>query len=262
MPHCDLRVDLGAHCRSRVFVDSSLKALRVLISTRLFIQASRLALVTAMALCPLQARAVNPLSLISETYSHWKDRLFGANHVKPALIDAPALGPITMQPGHPQRFTIDSKAPERDFAKGKSHYRVVELAQPLDHVAVRVQVIAQHKQKGRGNAVFKPLLYVLGDGDNARDPVDVKPLHLDIRPFRRTRLLGCVTLENVQRIAVATAADAVGKSYETDVRDAVKAPTPGGFYYTTDAVKVALPYAATGLLIIEITQEDKAGQGC
>lgn len=216
----------------------------------------------AVASCPLHARAANPLSLISETYSHWKDRLFGADHAKPALIDAPALGPITMQPGHPQRFAIDAQAPERDFARGRSHYRVIELAEPIEHAALRVQVIPQRKHEGRGRDVFKPLLYGLGDGDNVRDPVEVKPLHLDIRPFRHTRLLGCVPMENVQRIAVATAVDTVGKSYETEVRDAVKAPTPGGFYYTTDAVKVSLPYAATGVLILEITKEDQAGKGC
>ena len=234
----------------------------VLIPNRFFRHFSRFAIVFAITACPLHALAANPLTLISETYSHWKDRLFGAGHATPTEIDAPAHGPITMQPGHPQRLAIDANAPERDFAKGKSHYRVIELTQPLEHVAVRVQIVAQHKHEGRGHEVFKPLLYGLGDGDNARDPVEVKPLHVDIRPFRRTRLLGCVTLENVQRIAVATAADAVGKSYESDVRDAVKAPTPGGFYYTTDAVKVMLPYAATGVLILQITKEDAAGKGC
>ena len=234
----------------------------VLTPHRFFNRVSRIALVVAIAACPLHAHAANPLSLIGETYLHWKDRLFGADHAKPAQVDAPALGPIMMQPGHPQRFVIDATAPEREFSKGKSHYRIIELAQPLEHAAVRVQVVAQRKQKGRGHEVFKPLLYGLGDGDNVRDPVEVKPLHLDIRPFRRTRLLGCVPMENLQRFAVATAADSVGKSYETDVRDAVKAPTPGGFYYTTDAVKVALPYAAGGVLIIQITQEDKAGKGC
>ncbi|MFI4970388.1 MAG: hypothetical protein ACHP7D_09290 [Lysobacterales bacterium] len=215
----------------------------------------------AIALCALPAKA-NPLTLIGETYSHWKDRLFGAGHAQPAVIDAPASGPVAMQPGHPQRVAIDAGAPMRDFAKGRSHYRLIELAQPLEHAAVRVQVVTRHRDEGRGREAFKPLLYVLGDGDNARDPVEVSPLHIDIRPFRRTRLLGCVTLDNVQRFAIATAADAIGKSYASDVRDAVKAPTPGGFYYTTDAVKVRLPYAATGILILEITREDAAGKGC
>jgi hypothetical protein len=46
------------------------------------------------------------------------------------------------------------------------------------------------------------------------------------------------------------------------VRDAVKAPTQGGFYYTTDAVKTKLPFAATGDLVLEVTREAKAGEGC
>lgn len=224
-------------------------------------RALSIALCITLALASGFAHA-NPLSLIGETYSHWKERLFGASHASPPVVDAPASGPIRMQPGHPLRIAIDRKSPEREFSKGASHFRRIELAEPIEHAAVRVQVVAQRKHEGRGHDVFKPLLYGLGDGDNARDPVEVKPLHLDIRPFRRTRLLGCVPMENVQRLAIATAAAAVGKSYESDVRDAVKAPTPGGFYYTTDAVKVALPYAATGVVILEITEEAEAGKGC
>ncbi|GAA0704407.1 hypothetical protein [Dokdonella soli] len=222
----------------------------------------RLVLTIALTAVAQHASAANPLHLISETYSEWKERLFGAGHAAPAVVDAPANGPIAMQSGHPQRLRIDAEAPERDFPKGKSRYRVVEFPEELAHAAVRIQVIARRNEKGHGNAVFKPLFYVFTDGDGVRDPVEAKPLHLDIRPFRRTRLLGCVTLDKVQRLAVATSPEAVGKPYESDVRDAVKAPTPGGYYYTTDAVKVKLPYADSGELILEVTAETAAGKGC
>lgn len=209
-----------------------------------------------------QTSAANPLNLISETYADWKARLFGTSHAAPAVVDAPASGPIAMQAGHPQQLRIGMDAPERDFVKGKSRYRVIELPGELEHAAVRVQALTQRNENGHGNAVFKPIFYVLGDGDGAHEPVEVKPLHLDIRPFRRSRLLGCVTLDKVKRFAVATTADAVGKSYESDVRGAVNAPTSGGFYYTTDAVKVKLPYVATGTLILEVISEDQSGEGC
>lgn len=208
------------------------------------------------------AFSANPLRLITETYSEWKERLFGSGHPTPKVIDAPANGPIDMQPGHPQRLKISATAPERDFPKGKSRYRVIELPLELEHAALRMQVAAVSNDHGHGNMVFKPYFYVLGDDDAAHDPIEAKPLHLDIRPFRRSRLLGCVTLDKVKRFAVATMPDVVGKSYESDVRDAVKAATPGGFYYTTDAVKVKLPYAATGTLILEVTAESKSGEGC
>lgn len=216
----------------------------------------------AIAACSLQAATANPLSLIGETFSDWKTRLFGGGQHEAAVIDAPAKGPVALQPGHPQRLRIDANAPEREFAKGKSRYRVIELPDEFAHAAVRIQVVAQNNPNGRGNAVFKPLLYVLGDDDAARDPAEAKPLHIDIRPFRRTRLLGCVTLDKARRFAVATAPDVVGKSYESEVRKAVKAPTSGGFYYATDAVKVKLPYAATGLLILQVTPEKEQGKGC
>lgn len=208
-----------------------------------------------------QAAASNPFAAIGEAFSDWKDRLFG----KPAEIaDAPAEGPIALAPGHPVRVRIDRSSPERELPKGKSRYRIVELPPGIDHAALRVQVAALRREKGRGREVFKPFLYPLDEDDTARTPVEVKPLHLDIRPFKRTRLLGCValTLDKVRRFAIATDPDIVGKSYESEVRDAVKAPTQGGFYYATDAVKVKLPWAATGELILDVTRENTAGKGC
>jgi hypothetical protein len=209
-----------------------------------------------------QCSAANPLRFVSETFGEWKERLFGAPEAKVAEIKAPSEGPIQLPPRTRVRFDVDARAPERGFAKGASRYRIVELPEELEHAAVRVQVVAGRNPNGHGHAVFKPLLYVYGDGDEVRDPVEVKPLHLDIRPFRKSRLLGCVPLEKVHRMAIATAADAVGKSYESEVREAVKAPTQGGFYYSTDAVKVKLPYAATGSVILEVIKSDKAGSGC
>jgi hypothetical protein len=211
-----------------------------------------------IAAIPLQALAANPISVITETFSDWKSRLFGKSH---EVVDAPAEDPIALTPAHPMRVRITTDTPERDFAKGKSRYRIVELPADMEHAAVRVQVAALPREKGFGNEVFKPYFYPLED-DTARDAIEVKPLHLDIRPFRPTRLLGCVTLDKVQRFAIATAADVVGKSYESEVREAVKAPTQGGYYYATDAVKVKLPYAATGELILEVTSEPETGKGC
>jgi hypothetical protein len=222
---------------------------------------SRAALV--IALVTSQVALANPLSRIGETFSDWKHRLFDRGSDTPAVVDAPAEGAIALQPGQPLRFTIGSAAPERDFAKGRSRYRIIELPEELAHAAVRIQVVAQPNQKGRGNTVFKPLLYRLDGDEQVGDPVEAKPLHLDMRPFKRTRLLACVPLDKVRRFAVATTADVVGKSYESEAREALKAPTnKNGFYYSTDAVKVKLPYAATGRLIVEVSAEDAPGQGC
>lgn len=207
------------------------------------------------------ADAANPLSFVTETFGDWKDRLFGKPRQPVPEMSAPASGPIALSPGTRVSFRIDDKDPENDFSKGRSRYRVIELPEELEHAAVRVQVIARKNIAGHGNVVFKPVLYVV-DGDDFRAPVEVKPLHLDIRPFRKSRLLGCVKLDKVQRFAVATTPEAIGKSYESEVREAVRAPTQGGFYYATDAVKVRLPFAATGDLVIEVTREEKAGKDC
>jgi hypothetical protein len=209
-----------------------------------------------------QCSAANPLRFVSETFIEWKERLFGAPKADVPEVKAPPEGPISLSPGLRVRLDIDTHAPERGFAKGGSRYRIVELPEEFEHAAVRVQVMATANPQGHGHAVFKPLIYVFSDGDDVRDPVEVKPLHLDIRPFRKSRLLGCVTLDKVHRMAVATAADSIGKSYESEVREAVKAPTQGGFYYATDALKVKLPYAATGTLILEVTKAEKSGAGC
>jgi len=207
----------------------------------------------------MPASASNPFAVIGETYSDWKDRLFGKPH---PTVDAPAEGPIALQPEHATRIPIDKSTPEREFPKGKSGYRVIDLPAGVEHVAVRVQITALPRDGMFGHQVFKPYFYTLNDDDSVRDTIEIKPLHLDIRPFRRTRLLGCTTLDKVSRFAIATVPDVVGKSYESEVRDAIKAPTQSGFYYATDAVKVKLPWAATGELVLEITEESAAGKGC
>ncbi|HEY0178225.1 MAG TPA: hypothetical protein VGC30_01180 [Dokdonella sp.] len=223
--------------------------------------ALRLAAVLALA-APTLAAAGNPFSLIGETFSDWKDRLFGRGRPTTTVVNAPASGPVMLRPGHPLRVRIDANAPQSDFAKGRSRYRVIELPEYLEHAALRVQVVAEDNPDGRGHAVFKPFLYVLNEDDSPRAPIEVTPLHLDIRPFRRTRLLGCTTLDGVRRFVVTTQPDAIGKSYEEEVRAAVTASSRGGFYYSTDAVKIKLPYAATGTLILDVSVEREKGAGC
>ena len=215
--------------------------------------------IACLATVCVAASASNPLTMIGETFSDWKDRLFGKP--KP-VVEAPPEGAIALDTDQPTRLRVDKAAPERDFPKGKSRYRVIELPRDLDHAAVRVQITAMPREHAFGHEVFKPFLYTLNADDTVRDTIEVKPLHLDIRPFRRTRLLGCATLDKVGRFAVATEPEIVGKSYESEVRDAIKAPTQGGFYYATDAVKVKLPYADTGELTLEVTKEPTAGTGC
>ena len=73
------------------------------------------------------AFALNPFSLLSETYSDWKARLFGKGHPTPSVIDAPAKGPIALQTGHPPRLQVDVDAPERGVATGQSRYLLHEL---------------------------------------------------------------------------------------------------------------------------------------
>jgi hypothetical protein len=223
----------------------------------------RLQLVAVLLTGASFAAAANPLSLIGETYATWKERLFGAGHPTPEPIDAPASGTIALEPGHPVRIRIAGDTPQRALGKSSSHYREIELPAALAHASVRVQVVAEDNPRGRGNAVFKPVLYALDEGGDVKGaPIEIKPLHLDMRPFRRTRLLGCVRADDLQHFVLTAAADANSSSYESDVRDAVKAPTPNGFYYATDAVKVKLPYADTGTLILDVGAEDGPGKGC
>ncbi len=204
---------------------------------------------------PACATVVTPLA-------EWKSRLFGSEPPPEPVINAPDRGVVVLANGRPERIDVGDSSPERTFPKGKSRYRLIELPRELAHASVRVRVIAEPNRHGRGHTVFKPFLYVVNDDDSVRATREVKPLHLDIRPFRTTRLLACVTLDKLRRFAVATSPAAVGKSYEGEVRDRVNAPSKGGFYYTTDAVKVKLPYAATGKLVIEVDEEEKKGAGC
>lgn len=201
------------------------------------------------------AFAANPFTV-------WKDRLFGEQASSPRVSDAPKVGVVVLGFDRPERIVVGPDAEQRDFPKGRSRYREIELSREFQHVAVRVQVLAASNPQGYGNAVIKPILYVLDDGGKVRDSVMVEPLQIDIRPFKPTRLLACVNLEDVRRFALATPASAPGKFYESKSRDKLKAPSKGGFYYSTEPVKVQLPYVDTGELIIEVSRVDKKGEGC
>ena len=208
-----------------------------------------------LALFAQGAVAANPFTI-------WKDRLFGERPSKPAAREASEEGVVLLGLDRPERIVIGSKAEQRKFPKGSSRFREIELQREFAHVAVRIQVIAEANPQGRGNAVFKPILYVLDDNDKVRESAPAEPLEIDIRPFKPTRLLACVNLENVRRFAIATPDSAKGKRYETKSRDKLKASSKGGFYYATDAVNVNLPYIETGDMVIEVTRVSKKGEGC
>ncbi len=201
------------------------------------------------------AFAANPFTL-------WKDRLFGERPSSPRVSRAPDDGVVVLGFDRPERILVGPDAEQREFPKGNSRFREIELSREFQHVAVRVQVIAENNPRGRGNSVFKPVLYVLDDDGKVRDTALVEPLQIDIRPFKPTRLLACVNLEKVRRFALATPASAPGKFYESKSRDKLKASSKGGFYYSTDAVQVQMPYVETGELIIEVAHVDKKGDGC
>lgn len=205
--------------------------------------------------CASVADAANPFVV-------WKERLFGEKSEQPKVQESEPDGVVVLGIDRPQRIAIRKEADEREFPGGKSRYREVELQREFKHVALRVQVIAEPNPVGRGNAVLKPVVHILDDKGKVRSSKTVEPLYLDIRPFRPTRLLACVPLEDVRRFALAASPKAVGKNYESKSRDKVKASSKGGFYYATEPVKVSLPYVDTGELVIEISRADAKDEGC
>lgn len=162
-------------------------------------------------------------------------------------------GPIALLPEQPMRFPIDDASPEAELPRGRSYFRRVELPQAVADATVSVRVVAQDAPNGRGRTVFKPLFYVLDDEGNVRETVGVDALKLDIRPFQPTELQGCAKVKNLRRFLVATTEKDVGAAFESGARDKVSAPSKGGFYYSTDAVKVKLPYAPTGELVLTVS---------
>ncbi|SFN25734.1 hypothetical protein [Dokdonella immobilis] len=203
-----------------------------------------------------------PTASAANPFVAWKDRLFGARPVHSPVRESNPEGVVVLGVDRPEHLRILGDSDQREFPQGKSRFRELELQREFEHVALRVQVIARSNPHGRGNAVFKPVIYLLDDRGEVRESKAVEPLYLDIRPFRPTRLLACVPLEKVRRFAVATPASALGTSYESKSRDKVSAKSKGGFYYATDPIKVNLPYVETGELIVEVVRANRKGEGC
>lgn len=192
-------------------------------------------------------------ALVSAGPVDWARRKLGGEPDKPrpGVIEAQP-GAITLLPGQPTRFSVDEASPEAQLPRGRSFFRRVQLRERLDEALIEVRVIAQNSAASKFRTVFRPLFYLLDEEGNVRETVAVDPLKLDIRPFQATNLVGCVSVKQLSRFLVATVEADVGKSYESGARDSVKAASKGGFYYSTDAVKVKLPYAATGELVLTV----------
>ncbi|MEO8458930.1 MAG: hypothetical protein ABI451_00235 [Dokdonella sp.] len=221
---------------------------------------SRLLLVSFAGLA---ATAACRLATAANPFIEWRDRLFDVAPVDPPLASVAADESLVLGWRRAQRFLIDAKSPEGDFPPtGRSHYRLIELPREVEHVAIRLQVLTTRQRGQRGNTMFKPIIHVWNDDGHPRPAIEVKPLLVDIRPFRRTRLLACMTMDNVRRFAIVTDPSLVGKYFESAARDKVEAPTKDGFYYSTGAVKLHLPFAAFGEMVIEATPEKKSGEGC
>lgn len=195
-------------------------------------------------------------------FVEWRDRLFGSKADDTPMSRAEPYEAIEVDFDRAERFRVDEASLERDFPQGKSRYRVIELPREVAHATLRLRVRAVPNDRGRGNTVFKPVLYLLDDQDRVRETREVDPLYLDIRPFKPTRLLACVTLDKVRRFAVATTPEAVGKAFDATARGKLSAPSKGKFYYSTEPMRVKLPYAATGELVVELSEQSEAGQGC
>lgn len=180
----------------------------------------------------------------------------GEDKPKPGVVPAQS-GAITLLLDQPTRLPVDDSAPSAELPKGRSYFRRVELVKPVDEARIDIRVIAQDSAKTKSRTVFKPLFYVLDDEGNVRETVSADALKIDIRPFQPTALVGCIRVKQLQRFLVATTEKDVGQAYESGARDSVKAASKGGFYYSTDAVKVKLPYAATGEMVLTVSQSGK-----
>jgi hypothetical protein len=216
---------------------------------------TRFAFGLALVLSAGSASANNP-------FVAWKERLFGARPAHSPVREAADDGVVVLGVDRPELLRILGDSEQRAFPGGRSRYREIELQREFEHVTLRIQVLASANPHGRGNAVFKPVIYLLDDRGEVRASKSVEPLYLDIRPFRRTRLLACVPLEKVRRFALATPASALGTSYESKLRDKVSATSKNGFYYATDPIKVNLPYIETGDLIVEVVRSNRGDEGC
>ncbi|MEO8672433.1 MAG: hypothetical protein ABI411_14040 [Tahibacter sp.] len=179
--------------------------------------------------------------------------LFGKSDEQPTRLAMIDPGPIALSAERSVQFQVGADAPEAELPRGRSHFRRVELASAVPEATLQVRVLAQEAEKGRARTVFKPLLYVLDDNGDVREIIAIDPLRLDMRPFQRTELRGCAKVKNLQKFLVATEGIEGKGAYESGARDSVKAPTQYGFYYSTDATKIKLPFAATGELVLKVS---------
>ncbi|HET8899455.1 MAG TPA: hypothetical protein VFN09_11855 [Rhodanobacteraceae bacterium] len=173
-----------------------------------------------------------------------------------------ATGAYVLAPGKQVRVQIGSTSPVASVDGASIRYQRIKLPTLLKHARIEVRVTTQRHKTSPRFTILAPQAVLL-DGDGEIVAVrPLQPLALDIEPFRRTQLHGCIEVDNLAGFLLATDPSRVGDRYEFEAR-----PKPGshpdrGFYSARSTMRVFMRYADSGELLLRVVDADATPGSC
>jgi hypothetical protein len=179
----------------------------------------------------------------------------------PARVADNADTPIALAPGTEVRVPIDAASPVAKLGDDDIRYLRFTLTQPLPHARIEVRVTTQRHSSSPRFTVLAPQLVILDGDGGIRKAEPLQPLSLDIEPFRRTELHGCMRVDDLGSFLVATDPSHVGRRYEFNARAKTASHPDHGFYSVQAPMNVFLMYADSGEVLLRVVA-DADGEDC
>lgn len=192
----------------------------------------------------------------------WFRDLFREPKSVPVKISSVNEAPIALRPGKALQLRLDSLAPEFEFADGASRYRRITLTRPLDKAVIRFRVLTQHHEASPRFTALAPELHILNDSGLIRESMPVRPLKLNIAPFRPAELRGCLQVDHLRSFLLAADTDQVDRRYRYNARTRSASYPQRGFYRSDAPINVSLTYAGVGELVLRVLPASKAAALC
>lgn len=187
----------------------------------------------------------------------WLHRKLAAEEpvVPMAALDEDRI--VRLEPGEEVRAHFDDTLPTARVRGKEVRYLRFGLPEALEHARIEMEVTTQRHSGNPRFTVLAPQLVLLDRGGDIERIVPVQPLVLDIEPFRRTRLHGCVDARELRGFLVATDPDHVGRRYEFNASPNNVARAPDrGFGTPRQSIRVFMHYADAGDVLLRVVPTD------
>ena len=186
----------------------------------------------------------------------WLHRKLAVEEPEVPLVSTGDDSIVRLEPDEEVRAHFDDALPVAHIDGKEVRYLRFGLPEVLGHARIELEVTTQRHSGNPRFTVLAPQVVILDRGGGVRRVAPVQPLLLDIEPFRRTRLHGCVDAHELRGFLVTTDPDHVGRRYEFDARPSTARVPDRGYGTSRQPIRVFMHYADAGDALLRVVPTD------